>query len=265
MSGEATEPGILSAIEGHVATITISNIQRRNAFTSAMLARIPVIFQELDQLPQVRVIVVQGAGEVAFASGDDITEFEALRSTPADEALFMAKAMLAFNAPAACSKPVVAAINGFCFGGGMQLAAACDIRICGEDARFAIPATKLGISYPMEGIARFVNLVGPAQTARIFITGDVFTCVQLAASGFVTEMVPAGQVRSAAQVYASTIASRAPLAVRAHKRSIAACANGDAEQLRAALELIAQCPLSADFVEGRTAFMQKRKAEFTGT
>ena len=117
------------------------------------------------------------------------------------------------------------------------------------------------------GVRRAPRPQGRAGFVRIdtVLSGDIFTCVQLATSGFVTEMVPAGQARSAAQVYASTIATRAPLAVRAHKRSIAACANGDAEQLRVALELIAQCTLSADFVEGRTAFMQKKKAQFTGT
>jgi len=265
MRTEDDEASITSTVVGHIATVTISNSQRRNAFTFRMLAQISEVFQQLDQAPEVRVIVIEGAGDAAFAVGDDISEFASLRSTTADEARYMECALAAFNAPATCSKPVIAAISGYCLGGGMQLAAACDIRICGEDARFAVPASKLGVGYPMEGIARFVNLVGAANTSRILLAGDMFDSAEMARAGFVTELVPAGQAKPAARAYAANLAERAPLTVRALKRSIAACASGDADQLSPALALIEQCPRSADFIEGRNAFMQKRKAAFTGS
>jgi len=102
-------------------------------------------------------IVLEGDGDDAFASGDDISEFAEHRSTAPDEARFMATALAAFDAPAECAKPVVAALAGFCFGGAMQLAAACDARICGRGSRFSVPASKQGVGYPMSGVARFVE------------------------------------------------------------------------------------------------------------
>lgn len=265
MSEGADEARIATRIEGAVATITIANPRRRNAFTFHMLQRIPQVFRALDEDRAVRVIVIEGDGDIAFASGDDISEFALLRSTAADEAKFMATAVAAFDAPIACGKPVVAAIEGFCFGGAMQLAAGCDIRICGEGARFSVPAVKLAVGYPLEGVARFVGLMGASQAARLFMAGRMFDCGEMLAAGFVTEKVPAGTAKAAAHAYAQELAQRAPLTLHALKRSIAACASHDPDQLARASESIAQCARSADFIEGRRAFLDKRAPVFTGT
>jgi len=252
-------------LEGRVAIITIANKKRRNAFTFEMLKEIPKAFDAVERNPYVGAVVLEGAGDIAFASGDDISEFDRYRSTPADEAVFMATALAAFSSPIKCAKPVVAAVSGFCMGGGMQLAAACDARICGRNAKFAVPASRLGVGYPVDGIARFVHLIGAAHTSKIFISGRTFSCEEMKAVGFVTEMVEDQHAKSTAYRYAAELAELAPLSLHALKVSIAACAGGGEEKRRKALELIAQCARSADFIEGRNAFLQKRKPLFNGT
>jgi enoyl-CoA hydratase len=257
-------PGIRSRREGGVGIVTISNTKKRNAFTVQMLKDIRVVFDAFDQADDVKSIVLEGEGDQAFASGDDISEFAEHRSTAADEARFMATALAAFDAPADCFKPVVAAIGGFCFGGAMQLAMACDVRICGRGSRFSVPASKLGVGYPMAGVARFVELIGAANTSAILLSGAMFSCEDLRASGFVTEMVADSEVKARAYAYAAELAERAPLTVRALKQSIAACATGSQERERVALATIEQCARSHDFIEGRNAFLEKRKPVFTG-
>jgi hypothetical protein len=150
------EPRLIVRHEGAVGRVIFSNPSRRNAMTMDMWRGVPTALQALDADPAIRVIVLEGAGEAAFVSGADISQFESVRIDPDTRCRYDDAVDAAYAAPLACGKPVLAKIRGICMGGGLGLAAACDIRICADDARLRMPAGRLGLGYKLDGVRRFV-------------------------------------------------------------------------------------------------------------
>jgi enoyl-CoA hydratase len=243
----------------------MSNPDKYNAMSLQMWRDLSGTIAELDADPSVHVIVLAGDGEKAFVSGADISQFESERTDPAAQQRYNETVDAAYLAPVKAGKPVIAQIRGICMGGGLGLAAACDIRICADDARFRMPAARLGIGYKQPGVRRFVSLIGVQNTYDIFFTARTFGADEALRMGFVSRVVPAAELADAVSSLAGTIAENAPLTARATKLTINAYLGGFPEaSAEAAQAAVDACSASEDYREGVRAFGEKRKPVFTG-
>ena len=248
-----------------VGWMVFNNPERHNAVSLEMWQAAIRIIEDFLADDSVRVIVVCGAGEKAFVSGADISKFEDERAEAEavkryDEATEAVYSGL-LNAP----KPTIAMIQGYCIGGGANLAVCCDLRICSDNARFAIPAARLGLGYGYTRVRRLLNLIGPAFAKEIFFTARQFTAEEAKAMGLVNRVVPQAELEPYATDYARRIAENAPLTVGAIKRIVGEALKDPAERDLALCDrLVRECFESQDYAEGRRAFMEKRKPVFTG-
>ena len=250
---------------GRVAVVTINRPDKLNALSSKVHAEGVEVFDELKTDSEVRVVVVKGAGEKAFVAGADISQFKEKRSSPEAVELYNKTADLAGQTLQTSPKPTIAMVRGFCIGGGTALAVGCDIRIASDDARFGVPAAKLGLGYRFTGIKRLADVVGPAFTAEIFFTARQFTAQEALQMNLVNRIVPAAELEKYTLDYANTIANNAPLTIASVKRSIIEYLRNPAERDMALCQkLVDDCYASADYKEGQTAFMEKRKPAFAG-
>ena len=258
-------PEIRVSHEGPIARVIISYPERHNALTYAMLLQLARVFEELGNDPATRVIVVCGATKEAFAAGGDISEFKALRASRADEDRYIADTNRALLAPANCAKPVIASIRGFCMGGGLQLAVACDIRIVADDAVFRMPAARLGVGYPAEGIERFIAVIGASNTIDLFISARKFGAEEALRMGFANRVVAASDLDREVAAYCAQVAENAPLTIAATRATVREALKDPAKRDAAGLKsTIDACWGSHDYNEGRLAFLEKRKAQFLG-
>lgn len=251
------------SLAGRVATVAIDNPRRRNALDLEMWTALPEIFSGLADDPRIRAIVIRGAGEGAFASGADIAEFETVRADAAGGRRYEAANEAAFRAVAHCPKPVVAMIRGFCLGGGFGLALACDLRIAAEDAVFGIPAARLGVGYPPGAMRMVVAAVGSQAAKDLFLTARRIDAREALGLGAVARVVPVGELEAKVAGLAGAIAENAPLTLRAAKAAIDA-ATGVGPAGLDTTALADACFDSADYREGRLAFLEKRSPEFRG-
>ena len=248
-----------------IGWITFNNPQRHNAVSVAMWEAIPQILDDYENDPDVRVVVLKGAGERAFVSGADISEFGERRNSPEAVAEYNRISGLAHERLVHCPKPVIAMIRGYCFGGGTGIAVTCDMRIASDDATFAVPAAKLGLGYAADGVKRLVDLVGPSYAKEIFYTARSFTAQEAQMMGLANRVIPAAELEAYVREYAGRIAGNAPLTIGAVKITVAELMKADGEQdLSKADAAVDRCFKSSDYVEGRTAFMEKRKPNFRG-
>lgn len=260
-----SDPRIHAEVEGAVGRLVIDNPARRNALAYGMWLAIPAAIEALVAHPAVRVIVVRGAGDLAFVSGADISEFDTLRRDSKSAQAYEQSNARAFAAVREAGKPTIAMIRGFCLGGGMGLAVACDLRIGAEDAQFGIPAARLGVGYPPECMRDVVNAVGPQRAKELFFTARRLDGREAAALGFLIRAVPAATLEVETAALAATIADNAPLTIRAAKAAIDACAGDpDTADWTRVTALAEACFDSDDFAEGRTAFLSKRAPVFRG-
>jgi enoyl-CoA hydratase/carnithine racemase len=249
-------------VEDGIGWIVYDNPERHNAMTREMLAALPGICERFDADPAVRVVVLRGAGERAFVSGADIGELRELRAAPPERAMHdgaRAASLLAID------KPVIAMIHGYCLGGGLLTALCADLRIAADDARFGIPAARLGVGYPYEATQALVTLVGPANTTELLFTGRRFDAGEALHMGLVNRVVPKAELEAHVRKLAADISANAPLSIRAAKAAIrhASQAPG-APALEECRRRIAACWESQDFAEGRRAFADKRAPRFAG-
>ena len=250
---------------GAVATVLFSNPAKLNAVTFDMWSAVPATLAALDADAAVRVVVIAGDGDKAFISGADISQFEKLRGTAEAQAEYNKAVEKAYLAPMHCSKPVIARIRGICIGGGLGFAAACDLRICADDAVFRMPAARLGLGYSPTGVRRFMNVIGAANTSDIFFTARKFDAQEALRMGFVSRVAPAAQLEQAVAETCEMIAENAPLTVAAAKFAVQQALKDAAERdMATAVKMVQTCFASADHQEGRKAFMEKRKPSFTG-
>jgi len=255
---------ILQQTDGAIATITVSNPSKHNAITPEMWQALGEAFSAAERDPSVRVIELTGEGEQAFVSGADIGRFGE-RAATERVATISASSNAPYLLPLACSKPTVATIRGFCMGGGLGLAAACDIRLCADNAVFRMPAARLGIGYSFEGLGRVIDLIGPANASDIFLSARRFNAAEALRLGFVQQVLPLAEFAAASRAYLTQMAENAPLSLLAMKRSTRAWLQPAAERDMAAVKAaIAACMQSDDHREGKAAFMEKRTPNFQG-
>jgi enoyl-CoA hydratase/carnithine racemase len=213
----------------------------------------------------VRVVVVTGAGGKAFVSGADISKFESERASEEAVNAYQAQTAKVYDMLADCPKPTIAMVQGHCIGGGAALAVCCDMRICGETASFGVPAAKLGLGYPLAGIRRLVDLVGPSFAKEIFFTAKRWTAEEARIMGLVNRVVPNDALEAFVADYATTIAGNAPLTVGSVKTIVReALKDRGAADEALCDRLVKACFASQDYIEGRRAFMEKRKPAFQG-
>ncbi len=256
---------LLVSRQGSLARITFSKPERMNAMSLDMWEGLGIALANLKEDDTVRVVILSGAGEKAFVSGADISEFGKQRSSAEGVRAYNAISEAADAALYEFPKPTIAEIRGYCVGGGMGLAVACDIRICSEDARLGITAAKLGLGYSYEGVRRLVDLAGPSVAARVLYSAELFSAEDALAMGLVDIVVPRDQLARGVGELAERMAANAPLTLRAAKAAIRAVSRPDGEKARAEIDrLVARCFASDDYAEGRRAFAEKRKPDFKG-
>jgi enoyl-CoA hydratase len=252
--------------DGAVASVVFSNVAKHNALTADMWRRLPQALQELDAAPEVRVIVLKGAGEKAFVSGADISEFASLRSSRAAQDEYDRLVDDAYGAPLLCRKPVIAAIRGICYGGGLGIALACDVRLAAADATFRMSAARLGLGYTYAGIRRFVDVIGQANTADVFYSARAFDAPEALRMGLVARVIPVAQFEAEVARYAAMVAENAPLTIAAAKRALLEGRKDAAERdLQAVEAMVKQCFASEDYREGQRAFAERRTPRFKGS
>lgn len=253
------------AADGGVATLTIDNEARRNAVDLATWQAFLEVMAAIAADEGVRVVVLRGAGDIAFTAGADIGEFGTVRASPEGGRAYEAANLAAFAAVAACPKPVIAMIRGFCLGGGLGLALACDLRIAADDAVFGIPAARLGVGYPPAGMGMIVAAIGAAAAKDLIFTARRIGAAEALALRLVQRRVPAAALEAEVAALAAAIAGNAPLTLRAAKAAIAAAAGLPGAGTPQELQTLADaCFASADYAEGCAAFLAKRDPLFTG-
>jgi enoyl-CoA hydratase/carnithine racemase len=256
---------LLAEKDGAIGWLTFNNPARRNACSYAMWDGIAPIIDDFEADPDIRVIVLRGAGDRAFCAGADISEFETARSTPEQVEIYDSAGDRASARLLSVSKPTVAMIRGFCVGGGMGLALDCDLRVSSDTGRFGVPAAKLGIGYGHEGLARLVDVVGPSFAKEIFYTARTFSADEALTMGLINRKVPDSELDDYMRDYCATMAANAPLSMACTKTTVGELTRTDGEPDFALCErLVTECFASDDYVEGRRAFMEKRKAVFQG-
>ena len=251
--------------EGAIGWITFNNPARHNAVSMSMWQALYDVVSDFAADDAIRVIVVKGAGDRAFVSGADISEFEEKRSSPETTQAYNATSQRAAKALRDVNKPTIAMIRGYCIGGGVSTAMSCDLRIAAEGSTFAVPAAKLGLGYEYDGVRKLMDVVGPSFAKEIFYTARQFTAQEALTMGLINRLLPAEQLEQYVREYAATIAANAPLTVASIKTIVAEALKDESQRDKALCEqVVDRCFNSADYAEGRKAFMEKRKPKFLG-
>jgi enoyl-CoA hydratase len=255
---------LMSASEG-VGVVTFNNPAKRNAMSIEMWDGLGSALIELRDDPDIRVVIMTGAGDKAFMSGADISQFEKNRHNAQASEEYSRRSDATRAVLADYPKPSIACIRGFCLGGGMQMAMAADIRFASDNSQFGIPAAKLGIAYGYNGLNQLVSLVGPSWARLLMYTGMRIDSAEACRIGLVDRVLPDADLWDATTEIARTISGNAPLAIKAAKITIAqVLKDPDQRDKKAIKEIGTACMDSEDFREGRRAFMEKRKPNFTG-
>jgi enoyl-CoA hydratase/carnithine racemase len=251
--------------EGHIGWITFNNPERRNAVSLEMWEALGVIVSDFQQDDNIRVIVLKGAGDKAFVSGADISEFEEKRNSPASEEEYAKKSALGSGMLYQLDKPLIAMIQGFCIGGGLAIALSADIRFATDDSKFGIPAAKLGLGYGYSGIKTLSDLVGPSHAKDILFTARFMGAEEALRIGLINRIVSRDELESTVRDYARMIANNAPLTVKTAKAAVReAIKDPEDRDLARIAKMVDECFDSKDYAEGRSAFMEKRKPVFIG-
>jgi enoyl-CoA hydratase len=253
---------LLRELHGRVALVTINRPDKRNALDGATRSQLVAAFDQLAADPEVRVVVLTGAGDKAFVAGADISEFEG--RSPIDQFRVMSGRTV-FDAVDRCPKPVIAALNGFTLGGGCELAMACDIRIAADTAKLGQPEVNLGIIPGGGGTQRLPRLVGSGAAFKLLYSGELIGADEALRIGLVDEVVPAAELRARALALATAIAQKSPVALKLIKEAVRTALRVPLDEgLRQEATLFGLAFSSEDKAEGVAAFLGKRAAEFRG-
>ncbi|MDQ8732737.1 enoyl-CoA hydratase [Bradyrhizobium sp. LHD-71] len=262
---EYADGKILQSVSDGIGILTFNNPEKRNAMSIEMWEAAAEVLEVFRDDPNVRVVVLVGAGGKAFVSGADISQFEKNRNNAAASEEYARRSGRPREMLAAFPKPTIACIQGFCMGGGLALAMSADMRIAAEGSQFGIPAAKLSIAYGYDALTHLVQLVGPSRARLLMFTAGRIDASEAYNIGLIDRLVSETDLWNATMEIAQQIAENAPLAISAAKITIAEILK-DASQrdMQAIKDIGTTCMDSEDFKEGRTAFMAKRKPQFKG-
>lgn len=258
-----TNQYILSELRENILQVTISREKKLNALNREILAALAAVIDAAGKNPEVRAVLLTGAGEKAFVAGADIAEFSAYTRDEGED-LARNGQELVFNAIENSGKVFLAAINGFALGGGLELAMACHIRIAADHARLGLPEVGLGLIPGYGGTQRLTRLVGKGKAIELIAAGEIITAGEALEIGLVNHVVPLARLIERSAALLGKITQRAPLAVAGALRAVNASASGLANGFEVEIEEFGKCFDTADFKEGVTAFLEKRTAKFTG-
>ena len=256
-----TQGRIDLSVQGHVAQITIDDTARHNAMSLSMWTDLLHTFEQLETRSEVRVCVLRGAGDKAFVSGANISEFETQRNSAASVAHYNDMVQRTQQAIFRSRVPVIAAISGICYGGGLGLALSCDMRYAASHSKFRMPAARMGLGYDCENMKSILNNLGPQATAEAFYTARVYDAPSAQAMGMVLAVVD--DVFAHCTTLAHEVAANAPLTIQAAKKTLVALTEQE-QDMTSVKTAIDACFKSQDYAEGRLAFAQKRPPQFTG-
>ena len=262
----STEDKMLARKDGGVGHVIFNNPARHNAVSLEMWTRLKEILTAFAADPDIRVLVVTGAGGKAFVSGADISKFESERaSEEAVEALQRDHRPRPMSNSSDFPKPTIAKIQGYCIGGGANVAVCCDLRVCTDNAKFGIPAAKLGLGYGYTGVNRLSAIVGVSRAMELFYTARQVTAQEAYDMGLVNRVVPVAEIDAAIAEWTGMIVENAPLTIAAIKASAQEILKPESKRDLAKLDrMVEACFKSSDYIEGRRAFMEKRKPKFQG-
>lgn len=257
---------MLAHIDGAVGFMTFNNPPRHNALSLEMWAGIADILENFEADPNIRVVVMSGAGGKAFISGADISEFNKVRNNAAQAETYGQASARGSHALNALTKPLIAKVTGYCIGGGLATALQADIRFATPDSTFGIPAAKLGLGYEYEGLAKLSRICGPARARDILFSARFLTAQEAYDAGIVQFVVERDEIDAEVQAYCDRISRNAPLTIKAAKAAVNAYERGgQTDEVKAVRALVRDCFDSADYKEGRTAFAEKRTPNFNGS
>jgi len=265
MTDQQTDDKILAVVEDSIGRFTINNAAKRNAMSKAMWARMGDVFDEWATNPDVRAVIVRGDGDKCFCAGNDISEFATLRNSKESIAEYHRITDHAYAALKNIPKPTIARIEGFCIGGGLELAMLCDLQFAASSATFGVTPAKLGLGYKLEDVSLLVENVSPKAAKELLFTGAKYSSDDAMRWGLINRVAPAEELDELVENTVRDIAQNAPLSVKAAKMIIGeAIKPPSVRDTVLCQEVVDACHDSADYQEGQRAFAEKRKPIFTG-
>jgi enoyl-CoA hydratase/carnithine racemase len=258
-----TDGAIFLETRGAIAELVLNRPDKRNALSAAMWQAIPGLALEAGADPRVKVLILRGASALAFSAGADIAEFERVHASAATAGEYHAVIAAAYDALARLEKPTIAMVQGVCFGGGCALALCCDLRYADPSARFCIPPARLGLTYSLGETKRLVDLVGPSKAEEMLMGAKVIDAEEALRIGLATQLFAAAELERETRAFAGQLAELSQFTIRAVKQIVGEIQNGAVAETELSKRLLESQFDGPDYLEGRRAFLEKRKPAFT--